>query len=81
MPDEDFNPRSAALNHAAAIAEDPNHRNHAAAIACGLIYVGDQLKALNETMSTGTLSGIANLLEVLDTTVNNRLIELAEAVA
>ena len=45
------------------------------AIACGLVYVGDQLAAANEQreVTNGYLSAIANLLETLDATLSNGL--------
>jgi len=63
---ETFNPRMAALHHAALI-EDDTQRNHATAIACALIYVGDQL------------GNVCSHLEQLDVTVHNQLHEIAEA--
>ena len=84
MPNQDFNPRAAALHHAAAVGEDTAARNHATAVACGLIYVGDQIGALTALFSEqnigNNLSGVVGLLEQLDKTVNDRLIELTEAV-
>ena len=85
MP-EDFNPRQAALNHAGAArvrvfdrgqtSPDPARRadlsEFASAIACGLVYVGDQLGVAN-----GYLSGIANLLETLDASVSTGLAAIA----
>jgi hypothetical protein len=54
----------------------------ASAIACGLVYVGDQLAALNTEGSVfdNRLSAIVSLLEKLDVTVNDRLLEIGEAV-
>jgi hypothetical protein len=81
--DPSFNPRMAALNHAAMI-KGEDLRNEATASACGLIYVGDQLFALTEHLQTlnvsNHLSNITALLEMLDKTVNDRLIELTDAV-
>lgn len=74
MP-EDFDPRQAALNHAGAV-PSRDMSDFASAIACGLVYVGDQLAQAN-----GYLSGIANLLETMDVDINNRLAEIAQAVS
>jgi hypothetical protein len=86
---EGFDPRAAALNHAglaAEVAERPSVTDislrvtgeQANAIACGLVYVGDQLAAINEQLATGHLTGIINLLETLDVSVSNGLNAIAE---
>lgn len=87
MPEkQQFDPRRAALYHAgrakAPTTLNPDLSDLASGIACGLIYVGDQLKAANEQReaTNGYLSAIANLLNEIDKTVNDRLIDVAEAV-
>ena len=82
MPEnQDFDPRRAALNHAGrvhpvrtpGVGSDVSEATNA--IACGLVYVGDQLAAANEQreVTNGYLSAIANLLETLDATLSNGL--------
>jgi hypothetical protein len=76
-----FDPRAAALNHGGAARAIRNTSgatdlsDFASAIACGLVYVGDQLAVTNNH-----LSAVVGLLEQLDATVNNRLVDLTEAV-
>ena len=79
MPDPDFNPRSAALNHAARVSDD-DLRNHSNALACGLIYVGDQLAALNTegTLFDNRLNTIGSTLETLDVSITNGLTAIAD---
>lgn len=72
MPDPDFDPRTAALRHAAMV-QTKDIRNHGTAIASALIYVGDQIGATNDY-----LSAVVNLLEQLDVSVNNGLVAIAE---
>lgn len=74
MAKQDFNPRQAALNHAGMAIDG----DLASAIACGLVYVGDQLAVLIEELREGNLSGVANLLEQLDITVNNGLVAIEQ---
>jgi hypothetical protein len=62
-----FNPRMAALHHAAMI-KDADLRNAATAIACGLLAVAE------------SGDNVVSMLETLDTTVHNQLIAIAEAV-
>jgi hypothetical protein len=89
MPDKpSFDPRQAALNHAGrAVAQTSKHgitdlSELASAIACGLVYVGDQLRELNteSSLADNRMANISSLLEKLDVTVNDRLVELTEAV-
>ncbi len=75
MGDEQFNPRRAALKHAG-LCKD---HDAAEAIACGLVYVGDQLRAANSEreITNNHLSAIVDLLEQLDRHLNDHLIEIA----
>lgn len=75
-----FDPRMAALNHAGMAASKEqapwSPGDMASAVACGLVYVGDQIAALTEELKGGQLGGVASLLEQLDVTVNNTLVEI-----
>ena len=89
-----FDPRLAALNHAGRSTIDASTERGdndsvlvtvgltdlASSIACGLVYVGDQLAAANEQreVTNNHLSAIANLLQTLDATVNDRLLGIEE---
>lgn len=88
MPDKPhFDPRQAALNHAGRVkpVRAPDRgvdlSEAISAIACGLVYVGDQLRELNTegSLADNRMANITSLLEKLDVTVNDRLVELTEA--
>jgi hypothetical protein len=64
--DAAFNPRMAALHHAAMI-KDPDLRNAATAVACGLIAVAE------------SGDNAVSLLEQIDVTIHNQLHEVVEA--
>jgi hypothetical protein len=83
MPDKSkFDPRLAALNYAAQTEGGDAHAINA--IACGLVYIGDQLAAANEraeergVQTNGYLSAVVNLLETLDASVTNGLAAIAD---
>ena len=87
MPEkQQFDPRRAALYHAGRAkvptSLNPDLSDLASAIACGLVYVGDQLAELSTEGSVfdNRLSAIVGQLEKLDITINDRLIDVAEAV-
>jgi hypothetical protein len=91
MPEkQQFDPRRAALYHAgrakAPTSMDAEVSDFASAIACGLVYVGDQLAAISAALNTegslfdNRLNTIGSALERLDVTVNDRLLEISEAV-
>ena len=73
LSDSSFDPRKAALNHAGR-AHTEDRAESTSAVACGLVYVGDQLATANNH-----LGAIVGLLEQIDITIHNNLIDVAEA--